>query len=144
LTVVANSVTRFYDGQAWTGNGGVTISGFVAGDTQADLQGTLIYGGTASGAIGPGNYRITPGGLNLVRNYRLVFVDGMLVIKALNQTFAALGGSAMAAYYDGRSRLWRHHGVRSTCSAPGIAKRNASHQRCHRLPAILPVMAPYN
>ena len=134
LTVVANSVTRFYDGQAWTGNGGVTISGFVAGDTQADLQGTLIYGGTASGAIGPGNYRITPGGLNLVRNYRLVFVDGMLVIKALNQTFAALGGSAMAAYYDGAQQAL-------ASSRRAFDMQRAWHSEKERQPSALPQVA---
>jgi len=99
LTVAANSAHKFYDGVAYVGNNGVAISGLVNGETVADLSGSLGYGGSSQGAIGIGDYAITPGGLSST-NYQMDFVDGALTIKPLSQTSAALGGSALEPAYD--------------------------------------------
>lgn len=79
LTVTAGSTSKTYDGSAWSGNNGVSYSGFANGETSAVLGGTLTYGGSSQGAVNPGNYLITPGGLTS-GNYTLVFNDGTLTI----------------------------------------------------------------
>jgi filamentous hemagglutinin family protein len=99
LTVAANSANKFYDGVAYADNNGVTISGLVNGESVADLSGSLGYGGSSQGAIGIGNYAITPGGLSST-NYSMDFVDGVLTIKPLSQTSAALGGPTLEPAYD--------------------------------------------
>jgi hypothetical protein len=99
LTVAANSTSKFYDGAAFMGNNGATISGLVNGETVADLFGFLNYGGSSQGAVGIGNYAITPAGLSST-NYSMDFVDGVLTIKPLSQTNAALGGPALEPAYD--------------------------------------------
>jgi filamentous hemagglutinin family protein len=88
LDVSANNATKVYDSTAWTGGNGVTYSGFLAGDTQASLNGTLVYSGTSQGAINTGTYGIMPGGLTS-SNYILNFVGG-----TLNVTPAMLGIAA--------------------------------------------------
>ncbi len=100
LTVTANSSSKFYDGIAYAGNNGSTISGLVNGETLADLFGALAYSGSSRGAIGIGSYAITPGGLRSA-NYTIGFVDGVLTIKALSQASAALGGSTLEQAYNG-------------------------------------------
>ena len=100
LTVAANASSKFYDGIAYAGNNGSTISGLVNGETVADLLGSLAYSGSSQGAIGIGNYTITPGGLRSA-NYTIDFVDGALTIKALSQASAALGSSTLEQAYNG-------------------------------------------
>jgi hypothetical protein len=85
LTVTADDASKNYDAVAWSGGNGVTYSGLVGGDTAATvLSGTLTYGGTSQGAIDPGTYDITPGGLSSNVNYILTYVNGGLTINALS------------------------------------------------------------
>ena len=99
LTVTANNETRLLDGVAYTGGNGVSYSGLVAGETPSVLGGPLAYGGTSQGAIAPGRYSITPGGVRS-GNYTLSFVGGVLTIEAADATIAALGGPALAGAYE--------------------------------------------
>ena len=80
LTVAANGASKTYDGLAWSGNSGVSYSGFVNGEGVGALSGSLSYGGSAQGASNAGSYAITPGGLNS-NNYAITFVDGALTIS---------------------------------------------------------------
>lgn len=81
LSVTANSVSKTYDGSAFTGGNGVTYSGFVGGDTASVLTGTVSYGGTSQGANDVGTYTITPSSLTS-GNYTVAYVNGVLTINA--------------------------------------------------------------
>ncbi|ABR91077.1 large exoproteins involved in heme utilization or adhesion [Janthinobacterium sp. Marseille] len=108
LTVTANSDSKFYDGIAYSQNKGSTITGFVGGESIADLNGVLTYGGNAQGAKDIGHYTITNAGLS-GSNYVLTFVDGVVRILPVGQASAAVGGPALAPAYEavlsGNSRL---------------------------------------
>jgi len=79
LTVTANSVTRTYDGQPFTGGSGVTYAGFAPGDTSAVVVGAPIYGGTAQNAVNAGSYVLSVSGLT-ASNYTVAFTSGTLTV----------------------------------------------------------------
>ncbi len=79
LTIAAQNASKTYDGQAWTGGNGVTYSGFVAGEDASILDGTLVYGGNAQGAVNAGDYTLSLSGLS-ADNYAINYVDGTLTI----------------------------------------------------------------
>ncbi|MBB6239669.1 gliding motility-associated-like protein [Pedobacter sp. AK013] len=79
LTVTANDFSKTYNGLTFSGGNGVSYNGFVNGETQAVLSGTLVYGGNAQGAVNTGNYVIAPSGL-LAANYDFDYKNGTLSI----------------------------------------------------------------
>ncbi|MUP39185.1 MBG domain-containing protein, partial [Labilibaculum euxinus] len=84
LTVTAENKTKEYDGAVFTGFT-VTYAGFISGEDETDLSGTLAFTGTASTAINVGTgYVITPGGLTS-SNYAITFADGSLDITIASQ-----------------------------------------------------------
>jgi flagella basal body P-ring formation protein FlgA len=91
LGITANDATRTYNGLAWNGGNGVTYSGFLPGDSEADLSGTLVFSGTSQGAVNVGNYSIIPSGLSS-DTYTIEFISGNLSI-----TPATLGIAANSA-----------------------------------------------
>ncbi|TAN50020.1 MAG: hypothetical protein EPN21_09975, partial [Methylococcaceae bacterium] len=99
IVTAANAAPKTYDGLPWSGNNGVSYSGFVNGETTAVLGGALAYGGTAQGAINAGSYAITPSGLTS-GNYSIGYADGALTV---NKAPLSVGGSFTAANktYDG-------------------------------------------
>ena len=81
LTVSANDNRKAYTGFAYSGGNGVTYSGFVNGETEAVLSGSLDYGGNSQGAINIGSYVITPGGYySNQQGYDISYIDGTLTI----------------------------------------------------------------
>ena len=89
LSVTAKDATKVYDGHAYTGGNGWTVSGFIGSDTQYNsLSGTATYSGSSQGAINASPsgspYAITPGGLTLSsqasKNYNLVYNSGALTV----------------------------------------------------------------
>ena len=92
------------------GNDGVTYSGFVDGDTKADLTGTLSYTYTYSryGDIGT-SYKITPGGLTSDK-YNIKFVPGTLTVEKKE---IGLSWSDTQLIYNGESQA-------PTASATGL------------------------
>ncbi|MDP9942461.1 two-partner secretion domain-containing protein [Ectopseudomonas alcaliphila] len=84
LTVTANDASKTYDGLAFTGGNGVSYSGFVNGENVGVLGGTLVYGGSAQGAVNTGSYAISSHGLTS-GNYAITFVDGTLTISGQPQ-----------------------------------------------------------
>ena len=90
LSVIANSDGKSFDRIPYRGGNGVTYAGLIAGDSLASLQGQLVYGGSAQGAVLPGAYRITPGGLGSA-NYAISFVDGALRIDQPRDLSAGFG-----------------------------------------------------
>jgi hypothetical protein len=88
LSITAENKTKLYDGSVFpTASYTVTYSGFVGGENQTDLSGTLAFSGTALAATDFGTYIITPGGLSS-GNYEISYGDGELIInqKALTIT----------------------------------------------------------
>ena len=81
LFVAALDDLRVAGGQPYTGGNGFTTRGWVAGEDDRLLQGTVQYGGSSQGAVTAGSYRIAPSGLSSA-NYNMRFEDGVLVISA--------------------------------------------------------------
>ncbi len=89
--------TKVYDGLAFSGNNGVTYDGFITGEDESVLGGTLMFGGSAQGAKNAGTYAITPGGLT-AGNYAITFANGALTITPKALTVSA---NDAAKVYDG-------------------------------------------
>ena len=83
ITALSTNETFVYGMPAFTGGNGVTYAGFVNGETNTVLGGTLAYGGTSQGATNAGVYTIVPSGLtNAVNpNYTIGYVNGALTIS---------------------------------------------------------------
>ncbi len=97
LTVTAIDDSKVYDGLAYSGGNGVTYDGFVNGETEAVLGGTLAYSGTSQGATNVGTYVITPEGLTS-DNYDITFENGQLSVTKADLTVTAIDDSKV---YDG-------------------------------------------
>ncbi|TCS84690.1 putative Ig domain-containing protein [Anseongella ginsenosidimutans] len=92
LTITAVDDSKTYDGAAYSGGNGVTVTGWQYDDTDALLEGTLNYTGNSQGAVNTGEYLIVPGGYS-ADNYEIVYKSGALrvskaplVITAVNKT----------------------------------------------------------
>jgi len=97
LTVTASDASKTYDGLSWSGGNGVSYSGFVNGENESVLGGTLSYGGNSQGAVDAGSYAIGASGL-ASGNYTISYVDGVLTVDKAALTIAA---SNAAKTYDG-------------------------------------------
>jgi len=80
LTITANNDSKTYDGNAYATNNGVTYAGFVNGETNTDLTGSLTFTGSAQGAVTVGTYTNTPGGYSSA-DYLISYVSGTLTIS---------------------------------------------------------------
>ena len=58
LTVTALNDVKTYDGLPYSGGAGISYRGFMYGENESVVSGTLAYGGTAQGAIDSGLYTI--------------------------------------------------------------------------------------
>lgn len=90
LTIAVNAAQKTYDGIAFSGGNGISISGFVGDDTIADLHGELVYGGDAQGAVNAGSYSLAASGL-VSGNYSIDWQAGELLIdrRQLSVTLTA-------------------------------------------------------
>lgn len=88
LNVTANDATKTYDGIPYSGGNGVRYSwGGVPVVPNANLLGTLTYGGSAQGAVDVDTYAIWPGGFySNQQGYDISYTDGMLTISAAPPT----------------------------------------------------------
>jgi filamentous hemagglutinin family protein len=90
LTVTANNATTTYSGSGYSGGNGVTYSS----TPNANLLGTVSYGGTSQGAVNVGGYVITPGGLySNQQGYLISYASGTLSIDQL-ASVAWIGGAS--------------------------------------------------
>jgi len=84
ITKASLTITAFDDehlsGSPYAGNNGSTVVGFVNGETEANLGGSLSYGGSAQGADQVGQYAISPQGFSS-DNYDIVYIDGVLTVE---------------------------------------------------------------
>src|SRR5690606_12029717 len=104
LTVTPNDDSKTYDGRAYSGNKGVTYSGFVNGETAAVLDGLLSFAGSSQGAINAGDYAITASGLT-GRNYDISYREGSLHVAKAS---LVLGSSDVTKTYDGTTAANGH------------------------------------
>jgi len=89
LTVTAQNAAKTYNGLAFTGGNGVTFSGFISGDNEANsVTGTVTYSGTSQNAINVNSYAITPSGLSSA-NYSLTYLNGTLTVNKAQLTAIA-------------------------------------------------------
>ncbi len=98
LTGTANDNTITY-GDAPAGNG-VSWSGFVNGETETDLGGTLTYAYSYTQYEDVGNYTITPSGLTS-GNYEITFAPGTLTVA---QKEVGLSWSDTTFTYNGSAQ----------------------------------------
>lgn len=120
LTVTAKAKTITY-GDA-PANAGVTYDGFVNGETENVLGGSLAYDYTYSQYGKPGGYAITPKGLTS-DNYALTFVKGTLTVNKAALTATAEDKSvtygAAAPAYTVKYSGWKgSDGVGRLSTAP--------------------------
>ena len=78
LTITANAKSITYG--AAPANAGVSYTGFVNGETEDKLTGTLSYSYDYKQYGNVGTYAITPAGLSS-NNYAITFVDGTLTVE---------------------------------------------------------------
>ncbi|MBE0540497.1 MAG: DUF4082 domain-containing protein [Verrucomicrobia bacterium] len=83
LAVTADDKSKVYDGAVFSGFTS-TITGFVNGDDENVVTGSVSYGGTATTAMNVGSYLITPVLTELnAANYTITPVNGNLTIVAV-------------------------------------------------------------
>lgn len=88
LNVTADDKNKIADGNVFTGFTS-TITGFINGEDETTVSGTVTYSGTAVTATAIGSYTITPvvGGLSAT-NYNFIPVNGTLDIDPVSQANA--------------------------------------------------------
>jgi autotransporter-associated beta strand protein len=90
LTVTANNTTKTYDGLAFSGGNGITLSDYVNGDSGALPSDAVLYGGTSQGARNAGSYQITLGGVSSdPHGYGITYENGTLTINQRPITITA-------------------------------------------------------
>jgi hypothetical protein len=99
LTITANDDSKTYDGNAYDTNNGVTYLGFVNGETNTVLTGSLTYGGTSQGATNAGSYTIVPSGLTST-NYAINYSNGTLTVNPATPTITAVSSENPAGYHE--------------------------------------------
>lgn len=87
LTITANNVQKIYDRIAFAGPNTVEYSGFVNGELQSALSGSLTFGGSAINAVNAGLYDIVPSGYTS-SNYAISYVSGKLTINKKGLTIS--------------------------------------------------------
>ena len=134
LTVAANHATRVYG----TTNPNFTASydGFVPGEDESDLTGTLAFAAPGTDA-NVGEYAITPSGLAST-DYAITFIDGTLAITQASLTFTVNDATrvegtanptftgAFSGLVNGDSIGVSFSTVATTTSGPGVYSITAS------------------
>lgn len=107
LTVTAVNLSKTYDGNSFFGGSGTIVSGFVNGENEANLIGSISYTGSSQGAVTAGTYTIKPQGYSS-NNYAFTYVDGQLAISKAPLTIKARNVSKTydGLAYSGGGGLW--------------------------------------
>jgi hypothetical protein len=101
LAIKADDKTKVYDGQTFSGFT-ATFTGFVAGESAANLGGSLSFSGTAVDAINAGSYTIIPGGLTS-DNYAISYENGALTIHKADPVVVAWPAAGNIVYGEALS-----------------------------------------
>lgn len=99
LTIKAIDKIQTYDGITYSGGYGVTYNGFVNGESNTVLDGSLRYSSNSTPAKNVGAYQIDPEGFSS-SNYAITYLPGSLIIQP-----RALAASIVAPnkIYDGNT-----------------------------------------
>ncbi len=134
LDVKAKDDNKTYSGVPYAGGNGLIYSGFVYGETENVLGGTVTYSGSSQQAVNTGNYPIIPAGLNAA-NYLLNYISGTLTIQAAGNNVIAFkdltdGANVTVTYGDGNidASATASSGLSVTyqSSNPGVATVDAN------------------
>ena len=89
LTVTAENKSKTYDGQVYSGFTS-TITGFVGGETQSVISGSVSFTGDAISAVNAGSYTVSPvvAGLSAT-NYSFSTANGTLTVSKAPLTVTA-------------------------------------------------------
>lgn len=119
LTASADSKEKCEDGSIFGGLYSITLDGFVAGEDQSVLGGSLAIGGTAISAITAGNYSIEPSGLT-ASDYLINYINGELIIKSIPNAplISRVGDSLLSSVAHGNQ--WYIDGVEITGSNDSV------------------------
>ncbi len=119
LTVTADSKEKCEDGAIFDGLYSINFDGFIAGEDQSALGGTLAIGGTALSATTAGNYSIEPSGLTS-SDYLINFINGELIIKPIPNAplITRSGDSLISSVAHGNQ--WYMDGVEITGSNDSV------------------------
>lgn len=124
LTITANNDTKLFDGEAYSGGNGVVYGGFIPGENASVLSGTLVYGGSAQGAVDAGSYDIIPSGLQGA-NYAPEYRSGTLLITSATRSvvFPALPEKVYGdADFDPEASASSGEAIGYTSSNPQVAE----------------------
>jgi hypothetical protein len=140
LTITANNASRAYG--MTNPLFSATISGFVNGDDEGDLIGTLAFSTAAETNSPVGLYPVTPSGLSSP-NYALSYVDGTLTITAYSLVATAnnaskLYGAALPAITGTLMGVHNGDAITATFTTTATAASDAG------LYPIIPVLADPN
>ncbi|SIT30172.1 gliding motility-associated C-terminal domain-containing protein [Filimonas lacunae] len=80
LEVTARDTVKTYDGLAFNNGNGLIYTGFVNNEDATVLTGTVIYSGSAQGAVNSGDYTIVPSGVS-ADNYTISYTNGKLTVN---------------------------------------------------------------
>lgn len=110
LIITAENKEKCYDGAIYSDTYTVNYNGFVNGEDQGVLSGSLIFGGTSATGTDAGSYSIDPSGLTST-NYALNFVNGILTIKPTPEAaiISRKGDSLISSITSGNQ--WYQDGI---------------------------------
>ena len=94
LTITAENKSKNYDGLVFN-SFTVTYSGFITGENDTDLEGSIAFGGTAPTATAVGTYTIIPSG-QTSNNYAITYYNGTLTIN--NNTSVTVTNTLNSGY----------------------------------------------
>lgn len=92
LTITANNVSVVINQNIPSFT--VSYSGFVSGDDESCLLGTLSFDTDYENGMGAGNYTITPSGLSS-QNYTIEFINGTLTVTSAESVKVSVSGRAI-------------------------------------------------
>ena len=128
LTVTANDHSLAYGTDTATSNNGVTYNGFVNGETESDLGGTLTYTVNGTAHRPAGTYTITPSGLTS-NNYTIRFETGTLTINQTSSSLTTVPTSLSIVYGNSKTFTYTYTGdgqVSITSNDPTVASVSRS------------------
>lgn len=103
LTVKAKDATIFKGDEP--ANNGVICQGFVNGEDESYLSGTLYYSYSYTKWDADGSYTITPGGY-MSANYEITFVPGILTVEPIQEEATIIGILPESGItYDGQQHI---------------------------------------
>jgi hypothetical protein len=131
VTVTVNNDSKFRDPIPYSGGNGVSYEGLLFGQSSSVFGGSLVYSGSAQGALSPGDYALRASGLT-AQNYNISYVGGILTIYGGQSTSSVRSSppptiSSLASTPDSirqNSQTYRHTYVSEANTADSETLQN--------------------